>query len=113
MELAFEDGQAYIPLVDGTALSVLNKDREEVVKQDPMIAIGLALGLMPEEFAVVRADESTFEVCLVRQGDEGCAGPIEGWETHLSPGSTSSWTVYQYVTPEMVAAYAEKVGVSE
>ena len=107
-DLAFEQGRAAVPLADKTVLSILNQDRDEVIRE----AATWAPPGTP--YPLTRAGDSTYEVALstaVHNGD--CAGPIPGWEAYRSPDDElvgGSWITYAYVPAAVIENYIARVG---
>jgi hypothetical protein len=104
MELTFTDGQAEIPLADGTTLSIINSDRDAVLREARKWNFGLG------PFPMTRAGVDTYEVALKTE-DDSPAGEIPGWDAYDNGDQEwSAWTTYGYVPLSMIEEYVEKIG---
>lgn len=113
MELEFEEGQAYIHLSDGTNLSVLSEARLEYTRSHPEIQIGLLLGMINPEHAMIHANDvdETFEVALVDDDGE-CVGAVNSPEWEQYAIRAIGWVAYNYVPRQLIMDLIEKVGVA-
>lgn len=108
--LTFEDGRATVALADGTLLSILNRDRDEVLREARQWR-----RLPGTPFPMTRATADTFEVALATGDGDACAGPIEapGWDAYRTGDDEwDTWVTYGYVPAGLIEAYAERVGVA-
>jgi hypothetical protein len=106
LNLIFDEGRAVIPLADGTALSILNEDRDEVIREARVYSISAIPGT---PFPLTRCDAETYEVALTNDEEGGCAGPIPGWEEYDNYDE-GEWTTYGYVPESLIEEYVTKVG---
>jgi hypothetical protein len=109
-QMEWDDGQAIVPLSDGTTMSILT--RERCLGTSPLLqAMGRKLGLTEDDWA---PPEGKYEVAFVDLVNRRPAGEVIvlEWEDHRAVGSeyAPQWSVY-WVTNEQVESYIEKVGV--
>lgn len=104
-DLPFREGQARVPLTDGTMLSILTQERDVVIAEAASWHPGA-------HYARTRANDEagTYEVALVTASDGSCAGAIPEWEPYRVHDDEEGWVTYGYVPAAVIENYLARVG---